>query len=156
MQEHRDFTIYRFGFPVLLKNFPARKVWGEWKPDINALQLRRKVAEALIVKASPLTGQEVYFLRRFLSLTMEELGKKLKVSHAAIGKWEKKEEQPTKMAFPTEFMLRFLVHLHLEGFSPETTGFESFAFRVTNEENYYSATGGNQPLEVSSLVEASL
>ena len=48
-----------FGFPVTLLNAPMIEIRGEWVPDINQRTLQERVIEALVLKQSKLTGNEI-------------------------------------------------------------------------------------------------
>lgn len=99
----------RFGFDVLLVDVPMTKVRGEWVPDINANHLRTAVLAGLTAKPGPLTGAEIRFVRHWMEKTSTDFGECLGVSHAAVLKWEKKDQQPTGMNRATEFRLRVLI-----------------------------------------------
>jgi DNA-binding transcriptional regulator YiaG len=85
------FIFNGLGFPIKLIDCPMKKVIGEWVIDINLNALQLFVFKYLIHKPSPLTGREMRFMRKFMDLTTEELGKKLGVTHAAVVKWEKEQ-----------------------------------------------------------------
>src|ERR1700722_14294283 len=85
------FIFNGLGFPIQLIDCPMKKVIGEWVIDVNLNVLQLFVFKGLIRKPSPLTGREMRFMRKFMDLTTEDLGKKLGVTHAAVVKWEKEQ-----------------------------------------------------------------
>ena len=106
METKKETLIFNgLGFPIELIDCPMKKMLGEWVIDINLNALQLLVFKGLIHKPSPLTGREMRFMRKFMGLTTEELGKKLDVSHAAVVKWEK--EKP-KMSLVTDVYIRML------------------------------------------------
>ncbi len=82
--------IYRgFGFPVKLINVPMIKVFGKWAMDINFNKLEMVVLHQVLYKAGPLNGDEIRFIRKFLSMTTTEFGSIFGVSHVSVMNWEK-------------------------------------------------------------------
>lgn len=49
-----------FGFPVVLLNFPAKKIRGEWVPLINFVELANHVLSVLCFIQQPLTGNQIF------------------------------------------------------------------------------------------------
>jgi DNA-binding transcriptional regulator YiaG len=90
MKEKKIKTLlfHGFGFPIKLINAPMKKMFGEWCIDINLNKLMVVVLEALIHKPTPLTGDELRFIRSYLKITLVEFGKLFGVSHVAVLKWE--------------------------------------------------------------------
>jgi DNA-binding transcriptional regulator YiaG len=98
MERKKETFIYEgLGFPIELIDTPMKKVFGEWVIDIDMNALQIFVFEGLIHKPYPLTGKEMRFMRKFLEMSTEELGKKLGVSHATIVKWEKEQAKVSPM-----------------------------------------------------------
>lgn len=95
-----------FGFPVVLINAPWRKTLGEWVLDINLNKLKDFVLDYLIHKESPLTGEELKFIRKHLEMTVAAFGKLFGVTHVSILKWENNE---VKISPTTEFCIRLYV-----------------------------------------------
>lgn len=88
----KEYIYSGFGFPVHLKNVTMLKIGGTWAPRINHEKIAKTVIKQLSKKDS-FTGNEVFFIRAFFKLTKVDFGKKLKVSHVAVSKWEKKREE---------------------------------------------------------------
>lgn len=104
MERKKETFIFNgLGFPIQLKECPMKKVVGEWVIDINLNALQLLVFKELIHKPSSLTGREIRFMRKFMDLTTEELGKMLGVTHAAVVKWEKEQ---SKMSQVQEIYIR--------------------------------------------------
>lgn len=97
-----------FGFPVTLLNVPLIEVRGEWVPTINQRELQKRVVEALALKQSRLTGDEVRFLRLFLEMTLQQFAERFDVTHPAVLKWERAGTRTTGMGWTTEKDIRLL------------------------------------------------
>jgi DNA-binding transcriptional regulator YiaG len=95
-----------FGFPVTLLNVPMTEVRGEWVPMINQKELQERVLEALVLKHSRLSGNEVKFIRQFSKMTLERFAKRFDVTHPAVLKWERVKDQGTGMNWTTEKDIR--------------------------------------------------
>ncbi|MBS0623010.1 MAG: hypothetical protein JSS62_00125 [Verrucomicrobia bacterium] len=80
-----------FGFPITLVDVPIKIVMGEEILDIDMHKLQISVLKFLIFKATPLTGSQLRFMRKFLKLTTTDFAKKLGVTHPTILSWEKEE-----------------------------------------------------------------
>ena len=87
------FIFEGLGFPVVLVNAPWKRVFGEWALDINFKKLQEVVLQDLIHKPTPLTGDELRFIRKFLELTTAKFGKLFGVTHVAVVKWENNKAQ---------------------------------------------------------------
>lgn len=94
------------GFPVRLVNVPMKKVFGEWFLNINLSTLQKCVLHELVHKATPLTGAEIRFIRKYFEMTTSEFGSVFGATHAAVLKWEKEE---SRMNTATEFCVRLYV-----------------------------------------------
>jgi len=81
------------GFPIILVDAPWKKVFGEWALDINFKKLQEVALQTLIHKPSPLTGDELRFIRKFLEMSTATFGKLFGVSHVAVVKWENDRTQ---------------------------------------------------------------
>jgi len=97
------------GFPVVLLNVPMIKIRGKWTPDINYNALSKMVLLALSEKPVKLSGDEIRFVRQHFEMTLAEFAERFGVSHAAVIKWEKCKEEPTKMSWATEKDLRLFI-----------------------------------------------
>ncbi len=111
----KSFLDTGFGFPVYLLNVPMIEVRGHWTPDINYSALSKRLLRALAKKPARLTGNELRFIRNSFELTLKEFAEKFYVSHPAVIKWEKAENEPTNMQWATEKDIRMFVHLQVEG-----------------------------------------
>lgn len=102
-----EWVVHMLGFPVHLKNVPLFKFRGEWEPDINWNELQLVVLWALAHKPSPLTGDQVRFVRGHMQMTLKEFAALCAVgSHPTVMNWEKKGDKPTGMHKSTEILLR--------------------------------------------------
>ncbi|MCE5228973.1 hypothetical protein LLG95_05175 [bacterium] len=98
----KEYTDYGFGFPVILRHVPMIKAFGKWTPDINYKQLERSVLLSLVHKPARLTGGEIRFIRHYFRMTLQDFGENFDVRHTAVMKWEKAENEPTRMDWSTE------------------------------------------------------
>lgn len=104
--------IYKgLGFPIKLINVPMKKVVGEWIIDVDMNKLQIAVLRALIYKPTPLTGDELNFIRAFLNMSMVEFGKVFGVTHVAVVNWENGKRN---MSPPMELCIRLYVLDHLQ------------------------------------------
>lgn len=94
------------GFPVKLVNVPMKKVFGEWVLDINLGKFQRDILHILAYKNQPLASAELRFIRKYFELTTTAFGKAFGVTHAAVLKWESRQNRipPT-----TELCVRLFV-----------------------------------------------
>lgn len=94
------------GFPVILRNVPMIELRGIWTLDIDLNILQKVVLLALAHHPSDLTGNQIRFIRTWLSLTQSKFGKLFGVTHPAIVKWEKTGDKSSKMSLTTQRDLR--------------------------------------------------
>lgn len=106
------------GFPVDVINPPLQEVMGQIVPMINWKRLARVVVGKLLTMDSPLTGDELRFLRKEFGLTHKKLEDLLdELTHKGIDAnllkaYEDKNEKKTEMSGTMEARLR-MVFLHL-------------------------------------------
>lgn len=117
-KRQETFVYEGFGFPVVLVNVPMVRVRDAWTPDVNLNKLSDRLLEALARKPARLTGNEVRFIRHSLSMTLEQLARRLCVTHPAVIKWERAENRPTVMAWAIEKDLRLEILRTRSGFEP--------------------------------------
>jgi DNA-binding transcriptional regulator YiaG len=72
--------------------------------DLNILQ--KVVLLALAHHPSDLTGNQIRFIRNWLTFTQTEFGKLFGVTHSAVVKWEKTGNKGSKMNLTTQRDLR--------------------------------------------------
>ena len=113
-KKQKTFTDHGFGFPVMLLNVPMIKVRGKWTPNINYNELTEVVLIMIAKKPVKLTGNEVKFIRQHFEMTLQQFAKRFGVSHPAVVKWEKSEDEPTNMSWSTEKDLRLFILSQLE------------------------------------------
>lgn len=66
---------------------------GEVLPEIpNVKQVHRWIAEYLVRKQSPLTGEEFRFLRKHMGMSANDLARVLGVTSVTISRWENNKE----------------------------------------------------------------
>lgn len=103
-----------FGFPVTLLNVPMTYIRGEWIPNINQKELQSLVLEALALKHSRLTGNEIHFIRLYAEMNLKQFAERFDVSHPAVLKWEKCGSHSTEMNWSTEKDIRLFALKMLE------------------------------------------
>ena len=111
----KSFTDTGLGFPITLLNVTMVKVRGKWTPKIDYNILTRTVLMALSEKSVRLTGNEVRFIRHHHEMTLEQFASRFGVTHAAVIKWEKTHDEPTKMSWAIEKDLRLFVQFTVLG-----------------------------------------
>jgi len=117
-----------FGFPVTLLNVPLIFVRGEWVPSMNQKELQSLVIQALAIKPSKLTGNEVRFIRLFNQMTLEQFSERFDVTHPAVLKWERSNNDVTGMAWTTEKDIRLFA---LNALNPRAQQFLAAYERLT-------------------------
>lgn len=105
----KEFLYEGFGFPILLLNVPIREIRGVEVPDINYNNLQKTTLEELTRKPSPLTGNEVRFIRQYFELTLKDFAKRFGVTHPAVLKWEKSKNNVAKIMPSTELYIRLFI-----------------------------------------------
>ena len=88
-----DTTIYKCGCGELLPELP------------QISRLHHRIAEDLIGKQSPLTGEEFRFLRKAMGTSAKELARLLGVTTVTISRWENNKE---KVGAQSDRLLRCL------------------------------------------------
>lgn len=100
-----------FGFPITLIDAPIRKILGEEVLDIDMNKLQIAVLKMLIFKITPLTGEQLRFIRKFFGMSTTEFAKKFGVTHPTILKWEKNQNAINPA---TDFYIRLCVLQHIQ------------------------------------------
>ena len=72
-----------------------------------------KFLKRLPLKPSKLTGNEIHFIRTYLGESKSSFGEIFKLSHAAIGKWEKSKDSPAPISPGQEIILRLYIEDYL-------------------------------------------
>ena len=109
----KRYVDYSCGFPIVLMNASIVKIDGEWILDINYNELFKCVAFELAFKQTPLTGNEVRFVRDFFDLSTREFAKRFGVQHTAVLKWEKNKDQPARITWGIEKDMRLNILFEL-------------------------------------------
>ena len=105
----RRYAISVLGFPITLFDVPMVKTEDEWAPDTTFEDLKELMAVRLALKPARLTGSEVRFLRAHFEHTLEEFSALFDYSYQAVMNWEAAGNEPTRMRWPVEKMLRLLI-----------------------------------------------
>lgn len=110
-----QFIFNAFGFPVLLHDVPIGETEsGEEFLDINMKILEEAVAKTLITSSISLTGVMLKFLRKFLNLSLRELGHEMGVPHTSLKLWEDGVDKKTGLEMNQEKRLKYLVLLQIQ------------------------------------------
>lgn len=105
----KKMIFYGLGFPIILTNVPMVEIRGDLTPDINYNKLQKTVLLHLCHKKTPLTGNEIKFIRKYFSLTTKAFGHLFGYTHAAILKWEAHGDSIARMIPTTEVYLRLYI-----------------------------------------------
>ena len=112
----KSYIFEGLGFPIHLTNVPMIEVRGEYILDIDFNKLQKSVLLHLCHKKTPLTGDEVRFIRKYFSLTTTAFADLFGHTHSAVLKWENQDSDIARMNPSTEICLRLeiLRFLHQE------------------------------------------
>lgn len=104
-----EFIYDGLGFPVILRNFPMIEVRGVQIPNINYNILQKNVLLALSNKPSPLTGNEIRFIRQYLEMNYTDFANHFGVTHASVIHWENTKDSFAKIQPTTELCIRLAI-----------------------------------------------
>src|SRR5437016_14247923 len=90
------------GFPIMLLNVPLMSVRGIEVPDLNYNVLQKNVLFALCQKSTPLSGNEVRFIRQFFEMNYTEFANTFGITHATVIHWEEAKNNLAKITPSTE------------------------------------------------------
>lgn len=103
----RDTTVYKCGC-------------GEMLPELPQIgRLHQRIAEDLIGKQSPLTGEEFRFLRKAMGTSAKELARLLGVTAVTVSRWENNKE---KVGAQSDRLLRCLYLTRSKGLAASKVG----------------------------------
>jgi DNA-binding transcriptional regulator YiaG len=105
----KNYIYNGLGFPIILDKVIFKKITGEWLPQIDVEAVSDLVLRALPSKPSKLTGDEIKFIRTFLGKSKSAFAEIFKLSHTAIAKWEKSEQNFAPISSSQEIVLRLYV-----------------------------------------------
>lgn len=95
-----------FGFPIVLLNVPTKIVWGKAEPFINYRALEATVTRIICLKKTPLTGNQLRFIRHSFQLPVRDFADLFGLSHPAVLKWEKRRDDFAAISPATEKIIR--------------------------------------------------
>lgn len=98
------------GFPVELHDVEMVLFDGEFHPKIDVRKIADQAIKSLISQKSRLTGNQIKFIRTYLSMSLREFSKLVNESHMAVKKWENFCDDPTNMDRNIEIMLRLHIY----------------------------------------------
>jgi DNA-binding transcriptional regulator YiaG len=105
----KTYTFEGLGFPVQLTNVPMIEMRGDFILDVDFNKLQKSVLLHLCYKKTPLTGNEIKFIREYFSFTKTAFGHLFGYSHSAVLKWENQEDTVARIAPTAEIYLRFYI-----------------------------------------------
>jgi transcriptional regulator with XRE-family HTH domain len=106
MKEKRKIVYHGFGFPITIPDAHIKIIAGEEVLDIDMHKLQIAVLKLLIFKTTPLIGEQLRFIRKYLGMSTTEFAKKFGVTHPTIIKWEKNQNSINPA---TDFYIRLYV-----------------------------------------------
>ncbi|EDN72296.1 conserved hypothetical protein [Beggiatoa sp. SS] len=81
-----EYEYLGLGFPMTLKNVVCFNIYEQWHPKIDVEK----------ASTSPLTGNEIEFIRTYLNLSKKAFAEKLNVAQTTLSRWEKAGNQVPK------------------------------------------------------------
>jgi DNA-binding transcriptional regulator YiaG len=106
----KNYEFLGLGFPVIFSAVELRWIADEWLPNINMRKLMDHAFETLIDHPAWLTGAQVAFIRKYMSLSQEDFAKGLGLTtHAQVSRWEKKGQDVAGLSPAHEANLRVLM-----------------------------------------------
>ena len=101
------------GVAVELHNVQMVFIDDEWHPMIDVKKVAKELIQKIPFQNERLTGNQVKFIRTYFEMSLRDFASKVvSESHAAVAKWEKTENNPTKMDLNIEVMLRLYIIDH--------------------------------------------
>ncbi len=101
------------GFPIELYNVEMVKVHGEFHPKIDVRKIADQAIESLVTQKTRFTGNQIKFIRTYLSMSLRTFATVVNESHMAVKKWENFGDSSTKMDANIESMLRLYIYDHI-------------------------------------------
>ncbi len=105
----KRYVYHGLGFPIVLLNVPFVQARGVWAPAIRYQALQKQVLLALSHKPVPLTGNEVYFIRLYFEMTLDQFAVQFGLTHPAVLNWEKAQNKGAKISPTTELCIRLWI-----------------------------------------------
>jgi len=105
----KKFRYEGLGFPIVLFNVPMVKIRDIWTPAINYSKLQKAVLLELCDMSSPLSGNQVHFIRAYFEMTLDAFGKHFGVTHVAVLNWEKTKNKAAKINPSLELLIRLFI-----------------------------------------------
>jgi len=121
------------GFPIMLLNIPVIDVRGIEVPDIDYNLLQKNVLLVLCQKSTPLSGNEVRFIRQYFEMNYTAFANAFGVTHASVIHWEDSKNNHAKITPSTELCIRLYIldYLHADNklFRKTFRNFDYLKFR---------------------------
>lgn len=101
------------GFPIILHNVEMVEFDGEFQPKIDVRKIADSAIKKLVVQPTRLTGNQIKFIRTYLSKSLRQFSEIVNESHMAVKKWENFKEKPTNMDKNIEILLRLHIYNYI-------------------------------------------
>jgi DNA-binding transcriptional regulator YiaG len=138
----KNYTYNGLGFPILLDEVEMLLLGTEWCPKVDVKEIANKTIKQLAIKDTPLTGSEVHFIRTHFGMSLRDFADEVvHESHPAVTKWEKFEDEPTKMNTNTEIVIRSFI---LEQTSSPNEKRSKFYTRTVRAKTFVSKKNDNK------------
>lgn len=145
----KNYCYTGLGFPIELEQVEMVLIGTEWHPKIDVRKVAEMAIKQLATKESPLTGDEVRFIRAHFGMSLRDFADNVvHETHPAVKKWEDKKEQPTKMNPNTEFVIR---HYIIENTSTQSEKKSKYFTRATLAKKFYDQKPQNKTMMHVSL-----
>ena len=109
------------GFPIELYHVEMVMLDGEFHPKIDVRKIADSAIKALVMQPSRLTGNQIKFVRTYLSMSLRDFSEIVNESHMAVKKWEDFKNKPTTMDRNIEILLRLHIYKHIAIKSDDNT-----------------------------------
>ena len=107
------YTYNGLGFPIELHNIEMVQIDGDYHPKIDVRKVADSAIKSLVIQTSRLAGNQIKFIRTYLSMSLRQFSEIVHESHMAVKKWEDYKEKPTNMDLNIEIMLRLHIYNYI-------------------------------------------
>lgn len=145
----KNYIYTGLGFPIKLDKVEMVLLGNEWLPKIDVKKVANEVVKQIAIKDTPLTGNEVHFIRTHFGMSLRDFAKEVvHETHPAVTKWEKFEDEPTRMNTNTEIVIRNFI---LEQTSTPTEKRSKFYTRTLQARTFLVGKGNRKPKSLGKI-----
>lgn len=131
----KNYCYTGLGFPVEIKQVEMVLLGDTWHPKIDVRKVANLVIKQLATQDSPLTGNEVKFIRVHFGMSLRVFADVVvHETHTAVKKWEDEKDKSTKMNPNTEFVIRTFI---IEQTTTKTEKKSMFYKRTTKARTFF-------------------